>query len=56
MKEISKVVGKTLKQMREFAEVWISTKELDDFGGENLKSYGAKSASYETYNFQVILA
>ncbi len=51
MKEISKVVGTTLKRMREFAKVGMSTKELDDYGGKILKSYGAKSAPFETYNF-----
>jgi len=51
MKQISEVVGTTLKLMREYAKVGISTKELDEFGGKILKSYGAKSAPYETYEF-----
>jgi methionyl aminopeptidase len=51
MKRISEIVGTTLKQMREYAKVGISTKELDEFGGNILKSYGAKSAPYETYGF-----
>ncbi len=51
MKRISEVVAKTLKQMREYAEVGMSTKELDEYGGNILKSYGAKSAPYETYGF-----
>jgi len=37
--------------MREYAKVGMSTKELDEYGGEILKNYGAKSAPYETYGF-----
>lgn len=51
IKAISEVVALTLKQMRLHARIGMSTKELDDFGGEILKSYSAKSAPFETYNF-----
>ncbi|MBP0904972.1 type I methionyl aminopeptidase [Mariniflexile gromovii] len=51
MKKISEVVGTTLKLMRAYAKVGMSTKELDEYGGEILKRYGAKSAPYETYGF-----
>lgn len=51
MKKISEVVGTTLKLMREYAKVGMSTKELDEYGKGILKSYGAKSAPYETYGF-----
>ena len=51
MQKISEVVGTTLKLMREYAIVGMSTKELDEYGGEILKRYGAKSAPYETYGF-----
>lgn len=51
MQKISEVVGTTLKLMRAYAKVGMTTKELDDYGGDILKRYGAKSAPYETYGF-----
>lgn len=51
MKKISDIVARTLKSMREHAKVGMSTKELDEYGGRILQTYGAKSAPYETYNF-----
>lgn len=51
MKKISEVVGTTLKLMREYAKVGMTTKELDLYGGKILNSYGAKSAPFETYGF-----
>ncbi len=51
IKKVSQVVGTTLKLMREYAEVGMSTKELDAYGGTLLRAYGAKSAPNETYNF-----
>ncbi len=51
IKAISEVVALTLKQMRQHARIGMHTKELDEFGGEILKSYGAKSAPFETYGF-----
>ena len=51
MQKISEAVGTTLKLMRKYAKVGMSTKELDEYGGNILKGYGAKSAPYETYRF-----
>jgi methionyl aminopeptidase len=51
MKKVSEVVGTTLKLMREYAKIGMSTKELDEYGGSILNSFGAKSAPYETYGF-----
>lgn len=51
MKLASEVVAYTLKQMRNFAKPGMSTKELDDYGGQILNDLGAKSAPYLTYGF-----
>ncbi|MCW3168195.1 type I methionyl aminopeptidase [Chryseobacterium sp. 09-1422] len=51
MKNVSDVVAYTLKEMKAFVKPGITTKELDDFGAAILKSYGAKSAPLETYQF-----
>lgn len=51
MKKASEAVALTLKEMRAYARVGISTKELDDFGGRLLEKFGAKSAPFETYKF-----
>ncbi|WP_026954596.1 type I methionyl aminopeptidase [Algoriphagus vanfongensis] len=51
MKKVSEVVAQTLKQMRNHAKAGMSTKELDEFGGQILNSLGAKSAPFETYGF-----
>lgn len=51
MQQISNIVAETLRKMREYAAVGMSSKELDDFGGEVLASYGAKSAPRLTYGF-----
>ena len=51
MKKVSEVVGTTLRLMREYARIGMSTKELDEYGGNILKSYGANSAPFVTYGF-----
>ncbi len=51
MQQASDAVAITLKKMREFAKPGISTKELDEYGGELLAQMGAHSAPLLTYDF-----
>ncbi|MFA6150561.1 MAG: type I methionyl aminopeptidase [Chitinophagaceae bacterium] len=51
MKKASEAVAYTLKEMSHYARVGMSTKELDDYGGQILNELGAKSAPYLTYGF-----
>ena len=47
----SQAVAMTLKKMKEFTKVGMTTKELDDYGKQILESYGAQSAPFSTYGF-----
>ncbi len=51
MKKASEAVAYTLKEMRNYAQAGMTTKQLDDFGGKILNDLGAKSAPYVTYGF-----
>ncbi len=51
MQKASNAVAKTLKSMIEYAQVGMSTKELDEYGAEILQSMGANSAPALTYGF-----
>ncbi len=51
MKAISNAVGITLRKMREYAQPGMSTRELDEYGGQLLSEMGAKSAPKLTYGF-----
>ncbi|HEY1195934.1 type I methionyl aminopeptidase [Flavobacterium sp.] len=51
MKKASEAVAFTLREMRKYAKAGMSTKELDDYGGQILNDLGAKSAPYLTYGF-----
>ncbi len=51
MQEASEAVAHTLKQMIDYAQPGMSTKELDDYGAKILSSFGAKSAPLLTYGF-----
>ena len=46
MKKASEAVAYTLKEMRNFAQPGMTTKELDNYGGQILNDLGAKSAPY----------
>ena len=51
MKKASEAVAYTLKAMRNFAQPGMTTKQLDNYGGQILNDLGAKSAPYLTYGF-----
>lgn len=51
IKKASDAVAVTLKKMRDHARPGMSTKQLDEFGGALLRSYGALSAPNITYGF-----
>jgi methionyl aminopeptidase len=51
MKQVSEAVAYTLKEMRNFAQPGMTTKELDNYGGQILQDLGAKSAPLLTYGF-----
>lgn len=51
MKKVSEAVAYTLREMRGYAQVGMTTKELDEFGAGILAKFGAKSAPYLTYGF-----
>lgn len=51
MQKISKAVAYTLKEMRNYAQPGMTTKELDNYGAEILSGFGAKSAPFLTYGF-----
>lgn len=51
MEQASDAVAITLKKMREYAQPGISTRELDEYGGQLLAQMGARSAPKLTYDF-----
>ncbi|WP_276371648.1 type I methionyl aminopeptidase [Chryseolinea sp. H1M3-3] len=51
MKKASEAVAYTLKQMRDYARPGMTTKQLDNYGGQILRNFGAKSAPFLTYGF-----
>ncbi len=51
MQKASEAVAYALKEMTNYAQPGISTKELDDYGAKILSDFGAGSAPYLTYGF-----
>ncbi|MGJ1391573.1 type I methionyl aminopeptidase [Sphingobacterium spiritivorum] len=51
MKAVSQAVAVTLLKMQQFARPGISTQELDEYGGDILREFGARSAPRLTYGF-----
>jgi methionyl aminopeptidase len=51
MQKASEAVAYALKEMRNYAQPGITTKQLDNFGAAILQDFGAKSAPFLTYQF-----
>lgn len=51
LKRIGKIVAQTIREMKRHAQVGMTTKELDEFGGKFLRSHGAVSAPRKYYKF-----
>lgn len=51
MQKASEAVACTLKEMRNYAQPGMTTKQLDDYGAKILSDFGARSAPYLTYGF-----
>ncbi|MEI6950152.1 type I methionyl aminopeptidase [Paraflavisolibacter sp. H34] len=51
MKKASEAVACTLKEMRNYAQPGMTTKQLDDYGAKILRDFGARSAPYVSYGF-----
>jgi len=51
LKEIGRIVALTIIEMKRRARIGMTTKELDDIGGQLLEKHGAVPAPKSTYNF-----
>lgn len=51
MKKVSTAVASCLKEMTNYLQVGMSTKQLDDFAADFLSGLGANSAPYVSYGF-----
>ncbi|WP_424767630.1 type I methionyl aminopeptidase [Paenibacillus sp. sgz302251] len=51
LREIGRIVALTLNEMKRQTRVGMTTKELDELGGQILQNHGAVSAPKKRYNF-----
>jgi methionyl aminopeptidase len=51
MQRVSEAVALTLRKMSTYARIGMSTKDIDEYGRQQLEALGAKSAPFETYAF-----
>ncbi len=51
LRDAAHAVAITLKKMKDYAKVGMSTKELDEYGGKLLEEFGAVSAPIKDYDF-----
>jgi len=51
IKRVSDAVALTLGKMKDYTQIGMSTKEIDEYGRQLLEALGAKSAPFETYSF-----
>lgn len=51
IKEIGHICGTVLKEMIAYTKAGMTTKEIDEYGGELLKQHGAESAPISEYDF-----
>jgi methionyl aminopeptidase len=51
MQKVSEAVALTLRKMKDYTQIGMSTKQIDEYGRQILEEMGAKSAPFETYKF-----
>lgn len=51
IKRVSEAVALTLGKMKAYAQIGMSTKDIDEYGRQLLEALGARSAPFETYGF-----
>lgn len=51
MQKVSEAVGTALREMRSYVKPGMTSRQLDDFGAQVLRNFGARSAPMLTYGF-----